>query len=136
MLRFRHVIDSIIPFEAHSLDREAVLYHARDKLVVHDVAQHGAVAFNQVLEYLEVCFWLWEAAAVLDGHRLSDDELLQFRVGAIDAFVIDIEGTLLLFIILFLHQTTTKYGWTTQGIGCLSSCSYIKPQLLFIVNLL
>ena len=55
-LLLRCVIDGIIPFEAQSLDWEAVLYHAWDKLVVHDVAQHGAVAFNQVLEHLEVCF--------------------------------------------------------------------------------
>ena len=36
-----------------------------------------------------------------------------------------------LFIILFLHQTTTvKNGLNEMG-RCLSSCSYIKPQLSF-----
>ena len=34
----------------------------------------------------------------------------------------------LLFIILFLHQTTTKMVWRGICRGCLSSCSYIKPQ--------
>ena len=34
-----------------------------------------------------------------------------------------------LFIILFLHQTTTGNANTQRIIGCLSSCSYIKPQL-------
>ena len=35
----------------------------------------------------------------------------------------------LLFIILFLHQTTTLATVLLMVIGCLSSCSYIKPQL-------
>ena len=69
-----------------------MLHHARYELVVHDVAQHGAVALHQVLEHLKVCLRLGEAAAVLDGHGLSDDELREFRVGAVDALVIDIEG--------------------------------------------
>ena len=34
-----------------------------------------------------------------------------------------------LFIILFLHQTTTCIVGRYCPIGCLSSCSYIKPQL-------
>ena len=33
-----------------------------------------------------------------------------------------------LFIILFLHQTTTRYRYTDIQKSCLSSCSYIKPQ--------
>ena len=33
-----------------------------------------------------------------------------------------------LFIILFLHQTTTKDAGTINAPRCLSSCSYIKPQ--------
>ena len=33
-----------------------------------------------------------------------------------------------LFIILFLHQTTTKNNHTLSCVRCLSSCSYIKPQ--------
>ena len=33
-----------------------------------------------------------------------------------------------LFIILFLHQTTTYYLGSSVVLGCLSSCSYIKPQ--------
>ena len=33
-----------------------------------------------------------------------------------------------LFIILFLHQTTTRYREYRIYRGCLSSCSYIKPQ--------
>ena len=41
----------------------------------------------------------------------------------------------LLFIILFLHQTTTHYSCFLISFGCLSSCSYIKPQL-FDVDLL
>ena len=35
----------------------------------------------------------------------------------------------LLFIILFLHQTTTWSLLTLVLLSCLSSCSYIKPQL-------
>ena len=35
-----------------------------------------------------------------------------------------------LFIILFLHQTTTVIVEQFDNIGCLSSCSYIKPQRL------
>ena len=35
-----------------------------------------------------------------------------------------------LFIILFLHQTTTSQTFTLPIIRCLSSCSYIKPQHL------
>ena len=34
-----------------------------------------------------------------------------------------------LFIILFLHQTTTSVLMTFLLVCCLSSCSYIKPQL-------
>ena len=34
-----------------------------------------------------------------------------------------------LFIILFLHQTTTLHMSKYSRKGCLSSCSYIKPQL-------
>ena len=34
----------------------------------------------------------------------------------------------LLFIILFLHQTTTQKRSLVRFIRCLSSCSYIKPQ--------
>ena len=34
-----------------------------------------------------------------------------------------------MFIILFLHQTTTKYNIIRPNNSCLSSCSYIKPQL-------
>ena len=33
-----------------------------------------------------------------------------------------------LFIILFLHQTTTPWGLPRSCARCLSSCSYIKPQ--------
>ncbi len=35
---------------------------------------------------------------------------------------------MLLFIILFLHQTTTEFDGLGYQAGCLSSCSYIKPQ--------
>ena len=35
-----------------------------------------------------------------------------------------------LFIILFLHQTTTLSFFSLRREGCLSSCSYIKPQRL------
>ena len=35
-----------------------------------------------------------------------------------------------LFIILFLHQTTTSAFMHSHKIRCLSSCSYIKPQLI------
>ena len=35
-----------------------------------------------------------------------------------------------LFIILFLHQTTTTGKTISTTVGCLSSCSYIKPQRL------
>ena len=34
----------------------------------------------------------------------------------------------LLFIILFLHQTTTDIRAYMKRLRCLSSCSYIKPQ--------
>ena len=34
-----------------------------------------------------------------------------------------------LFIILFLHQTTTCLRFSIVPVSCLSSCSYIKPQL-------
>ena len=37
----------------------------------------------------------------------------------------------MLFIILFLHQTTTLKQGHTFSHCCLSSCSYIKPQLVF-----
>ena len=40
-----------------------------------------------------------------------------------------------LFIILFLHQTTTELDDGGRRPGCLSSCSYIKPQPI-VVNLL
>ena len=40
-----------------------------------------------------------------------------------------------LFIILFLHQTTTYTQSTAPRLSCLSSCSYIKPQPI-AVNLL
>ena len=33
-----------------------------------------------------------------------------------------------LFIILFLHQTTTRFRSNRTVLRCLSSCSYIKPQ--------
>ena len=43
---------------------------------------------------------------------------------------------LMLFIILFLHQTTTgALDGVGRVVGCLSSCSYIKPQPI-AVNLL
>ena len=35
----------------------------------------------------------------------------------------------MLFIILFLHQTTTIVSFLLSFPSCLSSCSYIKPQL-------
>ena len=38
---------------------------------------------------------------------------------------------MLLFIILFLHQTTTARNVRCSADGCLSSCSYIKPQRQF-----
>ena len=41
----------------------------------------------------------------------------------------------LLFIILFLHQTTTSPTFTRKRLCCLSSCSYIKPQRPFLVLL-
>lgn len=71
------VVDSVVPLEVQSLDREAVFGHARYELIVDDVAQHGAVAVDEVLEDLEVSLRLREAATVLDGHGLSDDELRQ-----------------------------------------------------------
>ncbi len=33
-----------------------------------------------------------------------------------------------LYIIMFLHQTTTKFGIAVERDGCILSCSYIKPQ--------
>ena len=36
--------------------------------------------------------------------------------------------TCALFIILFLHQTTTDLRFVKSSQSCLSSCSYIKPQ--------
>ena len=39
-----------------------------------------------------------------------------------------------LFIILFLHQTTTSTPEVQKFIRCLSSCSYIKPQPCSDVN--
>ena len=36
--------------------------------------------------------------------------------------------SLQLFIILFLHQTTTSIAFAFNSSSCLSSCSYIKPQ--------
>ena len=41
----------------------------------------------------------------------------------------------LLFIILFLHQTTTMRVKSLVNFRCLSSCSYIKPQLRTICPL-
>ena len=38
-----------------------------------------------------------------------------------------------LFIILFLHQTTTIKPAVQVMYGCLSSCSYIKPQLVVVI---
>ena len=38
-----------------------------------------------------------------------------------------------LFIILFLHQTTTMAKFFSLSVSCLSSCSYIKPQLGFVL---
>ena len=35
----------------------------------------------------------------------------------------------MLFIILFLHQATTRQRCSPLSVSCLSSCSYIKPQL-------
>ena len=43
--------------------------------------------------------------------------------------LLSLHSMLLLFIILFLHQTTTSINFTVKGFRCLSSCSYIKPQL-------
>ena len=37
-----------------------------------------------------------------------------------------------LFIILFLHQTTTSFFIIKPLLSCLSSCSYIKPQLCIV----
>ena len=39
-----------------------------------------------------------------------------------------------LFIILFLHQTTTQIIGLTICRSCLSSCSYIKPQLRYRIH--
>ena len=39
-----------------------------------------------------------------------------------------------LFIILFLHQTTTVATLALGVVGCLSSCSYIKPQQLEVLR--
>ena len=36
----------------------------------------------------------------------------------------------LLYLILFLHQTTTSDELLLRGVGCILFCSYIKPQLL------
>ena len=38
----------------------------------------------------------------------------------------------MLYIVRFLHQTTTSLSITMIGMCCISSVSYIKPQLLFI----
>ena len=38
----------------------------------------------------------------------------------------------MLFIILFLHQTTTRKEKRMAEKCCLSSCSYIKPQLPYL----
>lgn len=48
------VVDGVVPLEAQALDRESVFDHARKELVVDDVAEHGAVAVDQVLEDFEV----------------------------------------------------------------------------------
>ena len=40
----------------------------------------------------------------------------------------DFHAAIWLFIILFLHQTTTLGVCCKPTLGCLSSCSYIKPQ--------
>ena len=43
-------------------------------------------------------------------------------------FYICSKAPYMLFIILFLHQTTTVVSVPVLSRGCLSSCSYIKPQ--------
>ena len=43
------------------------------------------------------------------------------------AFIVVV--VVVLFIILFLHQTTTLEASLSARLCCLSSCSYIKPQL-------
>ena len=37
--------------------------------------------------------------------------------------------SIMLYIVLFLHQTTTGRNWGYRGKGCISYYSYIKPQL-------
>ena len=41
-----------------------------------------------------------------------------------------INGNFLLYIIMFLHQTTTAISAGSSLLGCILSCSYIKPQRL------
>ena len=66
--------------------------HPGYELVVDDVTQHVGIVLDEVLKHLQVRLALREAAAVLNGHGLPDDELRDLRVGSINALVIDIVG--------------------------------------------
>ena len=44
--------------------------------------------------------------------------------------IFDLEYSNLLYIFIFLHQTTTVMSLVSREFGCISLYSYIKPQLL------
>ena len=98
-----------------------MLHHSGNKLVVHDVAQHGAVALHQVLEHLQMRFRLREAAAVLNGHGLPDDEFREFRVRTVDALVIDIEGIAL----ATLHELNLRVLPSHHVLACSSTLEHL-----------
>lgn len=91
-LLFGGIVDGVVPLKAKAGHGEPVEDHARDELVVDYVTEHVAVGLHKIKEYPEVGLRLGERGAVLDSHGLADDEFGELGVGAVDAFVIDIES--------------------------------------------
>ena len=77
-LLLRREINGVVPVEAATLEWESMRYHAWQELIVDHIPEHVGILFHKVLKHLQVGLTLRETAAVLDGHRLPDDELGQF----------------------------------------------------------
>ena len=89
--------------------------------------QHAAIEKSNTISCLSSCSYIKPQLLTVNRHSphrcLSSCSYIKPQL--VDA---DLYLWWLLFIILFLHQTTTLSFRVQHFLCCLSSCSYIKPQ--------
>ena len=130
----RCVVYHLVPTSNHNV----VLVLQCQMIVVYHLvptSNHNTELNHSLNNTLFIILFLHQTTTALKDRAVKD---LLFIILFLHQTTTDVSVTIIrlsLFIILFLHQTTTLRRGGLCVAGCLSSCSYIKPQPIAI-NLL